>query len=181
MTRNPLRAATADWLPEFDFAVFAHGFAPHGRDYLMVTQVAGAGTYELTLTHVVDLHYETRVHIEVWPNSWDDILTDYKQWEASGQPDGYIWGTNWSNAYPGLELPDSDPVAQLWSDALGKAMFAIELTTDRFKLRLVFHDARWRKLSEDDSTIARVFHPIGSSGEQLSTRLGGRVKPGHDD
>lgn len=161
MTEHPLQAAMASWLPEFDFAVLSHGFAGHGRDYLLAIQVAGTGTYELTLTHVVEQHYETNVSLEVWPRSWDDILTDYKSWEANGcQPEGYVWGTNWSNAYPGIELPGEDAVALRWSNALGKPMFATELTTDRFKLRLVFHDAKWRKISEDDVTAASAIYPL---------------------
>jgi len=43
----------------------------------------------------------------------DDRLTDYVEWEAAGKPDGYVWGRNWSLAYPGLEAPDDDPTAAL--------------------------------------------------------------------
>jgi hypothetical protein len=162
MTNHPLTAALDDWLPAFDFGVLGHGFAPHGRDYVLIIQVAGVGTYELTLTHVVEQRYETNVSVDVWPRSWDDVLTDYKRWEANGfHPEGYVWGTNWSNAYPGIELPDDDAVARRWSNALGKSMFATILTTDRFKLSLVFHDAKWRKISENDGPVARVLHPLG--------------------
>ena len=122
------------------------------------------GTYELILTHVVELHYETRVHDEVWPKSWDDCLTDYAAWEAAGEPDGYVWGTNWSLAYPGFDTPDDDPVATQWSQRLGKQMFFLALVTDRFRLSLVFHDVRTRKLSEDDATIRQVLIPLPAYG-----------------
>jgi hypothetical protein len=79
-----MRKPMQDWLPEIDFGVMSHGFAPHGRDYVLIVQAAG--TYEVTLTHVVELHYETRVHDEVWPTSWDDRLTNYAEWEAAGNP-----------------------------------------------------------------------------------------------
>jgi hypothetical protein len=124
MAENPIRKATQEWLPEIDFGVLSHGFAPHGRDYVLVLQ-ASAGTYEVTLTHVVESHYETRVHDEVWPMSWDDRLTDYAVWEAEGKPDGYVWGTNWSLAYPGLEAPADDPKAAQWSQRLGKPMHSV--------------------------------------------------------
>ena len=149
-----------EWLPEIDFGVMHHGFAPHGRDYVLILQAAG--TYELTLTHVVELHYETRVHDEVWPASWDDRLTDYATWEAAGTPEGYVWGTNWSLAYPGLDVPDDDPIAARWSQRLGKPMFALAMETDRFRLSIVFHDVRTRKLSEDDSTIRQVLIPAAA-------------------
>ena len=158
MTEHPLRKPMREWLPELDFGVMHHGFAPHGRDYVLILQAAG--TYELTLTHVVELHYETRVQDDVWPASWDDRLTDYATWEASGKPEGYLWGTNWSLAYPGLETRDDDRLAARWSERLGKAMYTAAIETDRFKLSIVFHSATARKLSDDDSTIRKVLVPL---------------------
>jgi hypothetical protein len=118
MSDNPLQAAIRDWLPEFDFGVMRHGFARHGRDYIFVLEVGSGGTYELTLTHVVEMHYETRVQDEVWPKSWDDVMIDYTAWEAAGAPDGYVWGNNWSLAYPGLYAAEADPTAAQWSERL---------------------------------------------------------------
>ena len=165
MTDHPLRAALATWLPESDFSVLGHRFAEHGRDYLLIIQVAGTGIYELTLTHVVEQHYETNVGVDVWPRSWDDILTDYKLWKASSPlADGYVWGTNSSLAYPGIELPGGEDAALKWSNALGKPMFAVDLTTDRFKLRLIFHGARWRKTSANDAAIASILNPLSPLG-----------------
>jgi hypothetical protein len=155
---NPLKRALDEWLPDSDFAVLSHGFAPHGRDYVLVVQADG--TYELTLTHVTDLRYETRVGDEVWPESWDDHFTDYKAWLAAEEPDGYVWGTNWSLAYPGLRLLEGDAGAAHWSERLGRPMHAIALETDRFILRLVFHDARAKRLSDDRSIIDRALTPV---------------------
>jgi hypothetical protein len=137
-----------------------HGLAPHGRDYFLILQAVG--TYELTLTHVVEFHYETRVRDDVWPVSWDDRLTDYAAWEAEGAPAGYVWGTNWSLAYPGLEAPDHDAKAEHWSERLGKPMFAAIIETDRFRLSIIFHSARTRKLSDDSSTVRKVLIPLPS-------------------
>ena len=58
MAEHPLRKPMREWLPELDFGVMHHGFAPHGRDYVLVLRAAG--TYEMMLTHVVEMHYETR-------------------------------------------------------------------------------------------------------------------------
>lgn len=155
---NPLRAISEDWLPEIDFGVMSHGFAPHGRDYVFI--VEAAGTYELTLTHVVDVHVETRVLDDVWPTSWDDVFTDYPAWEAAGHPDGYVWGSNWSLAYPGLDAPDEDPTAQKWSDRLGKPMFTAAIETNQFKVSVVFHGARARKVSDHAPTVSKVLNPL---------------------
>jgi len=153
LAENPLKALLGDWLPEIDFGVMAHGFAPHGRDYVLILQ-AGE-TYEVTLTHVVEAHYETRVGDGVWRRSWDDVLTDYAAWEAAGTPDGYVWGSNCSLAYPGLDAPDTDPAADDWASRVGKPMYAMSIETDRFKLAVVFHAVRAEKLS-DDTVASRI-------------------------
>ena len=154
-----------EWLPELDFAVLYHGWAQHGRDYLLVIQdVIGAdpGTHEIRFTHVVRCDYETRVADDVWIRSWTDEFTDYQQWLAAGEPDGYVWGTNWSNAYPGLTGYGRSRVAAKWSKSLGKQMFEASLETDRFHLTLIFHSLRWRKLSDDTATISQVHIPLQS-------------------
>src|SRR5215469_6263109 len=88
-TENPLTELLKGALSEYDFAVFEHGFRPHGRDYRFLIQdslCAIPGTYELTFTHVVDLEYETRVGESIWSKSWADVFTDYAMWKAVGEP-----------------------------------------------------------------------------------------------
>ena len=119
------------------------------------------GTHELTFTHCVKLDYETRVRDDVWSRSWEAEFTDYAAWQAAGEPDGYVWGTNWSNAYPGLAaVPDSTDAAR-WTARLGKPMHEMTVETDRFFLRLVFHSIRTRRLSSDIGTISQVHIPLG--------------------
>lgn len=151
------------WLHPLDFAVLGHGWAKHGRDYLVVVQdVIGSdpGTHELTFTHCVRLDYETRVRDDVWPRSWSDEFLDDQAWLDAGEPDGYVWGTDWSNAYPGLSTPDVSELADAWAKRLGKAMEELSLETDRFALRLVFHSVQWRKLGDDVGTISQVHIPL---------------------
>src|SRR3954449_12756887 len=91
-----------EWLPALDFAVLGHGLAPYGRDYIWIIQDcigSDPGTHEVTFTHCVKFDYETRVRDDVWPRSWTDEFIDYEGWQKAGEPDGYVWGTNWSNAY----------------------------------------------------------------------------------
>src|SRR5262249_30876361 len=138
--QHPLTKLHDEWLPAVDFAVMAQGFLPHGRDYVVIVQLANIcthpGTYELTFTHVVELRYHTRVRDDVWPESWDDRFTDYKQWMASGEPDGYVWGTNWSLAYPGTKAISESSLAESWSKRIGQKFFEATLETDRFSLGL---------------------------------------------
>ena len=159
---HPL-AAVFEWMSEIDFAVLDQRFAPHGRDYQILVQDrlgADPGTHELTFTHCVEMIYETRVADSAWQLSWGDDLTDYQRWQKVGEPEGYVWGTNWSNAYPGLAAISGSERAVEWTARLGKEMHEAQLETDRFALRLVFHTVRSRKISESVSTISQVHIPI---------------------
>ena len=148
-----------EWLPELDFAVLAHGFAPHGRDYVFIIEdclVHNQGQHELVFTHCMKFEYETRVSAELWPVSWTDEFLDYTKWQEAGEPDGYVWGTNWSNAYPGIEIIEDSSVATEWAKKIGKPMYEFAIETDRFFMRIVFHSIRHRKLNDDTSTISKV-------------------------
>jgi hypothetical protein len=43
---------------------------------------------------------------ETWRWSWDDLFIDYETCERAGNPEGFVWGVNWADAYPGLEYVD---------------------------------------------------------------------------
>jgi hypothetical protein len=159
---NPLDELL-EWLPQMDFAVLEHRFAKHGRDYVVFVEDClgpNPGQHEIVFTHCVSADYETRVRDDVWPKSWTDEFTDYERWTSAKEPNGYVWGTNWSNAYPGIcTAPDSVQAVQ-WSRRLGKQMLEMTLETDRFFLRLIFHSIRSRKISERTDTISQVTHRL---------------------
>jgi hypothetical protein len=160
---NPLHDLLNGTLSEFDFGVLEHGFAPHGRDYRFVIQdslCSDPGTYELVFTHVVDLRYETRVSDEVWQTSWTDEFTNYSNWMASGEPEGYVFGTDWSLAYPGIEALASAPEAQCWSERLQHPMYSASIETDRFLVSLVFSNVSHRKISDEIGVVQRVLIPL---------------------
>ena len=148
------------WLPEVDFAVLQHRFASHGRDYIVLIEDLNQGQHEIAFSHCVRTDCETRVRDEVWPKSWGDEFTDYERWTSAKEPDGYVWGTNWSLAYPGIRAIRGSAQAAEWSRRLGKQMFEVTLETDRFLLRLIFHSIRSRKISDKSGTISQVIHPF---------------------
>lgn len=163
---NPLADLLNGTLSEYDFAVFEHGFAAHGRDYRFVIQdslCASPGTYELTFTHVVDLKYKTRIGEKVWQISWTDEFTDFAKWKAAGEPEGYVFGTNWSLAYPGITILPSSPDAQDWSRRLQRPMYSASIETDRFYIWLVFSEVRHHKLSDRTDTVRQVLIPLSAS------------------
>ena len=164
-TGHPLANFLNGTLSEYDFGVLEHGFVPHGRDYRFVIQDSlcrDPGTYELTFTHVVDLKYETRVGEKVWQISWTDEFTDYARWKASGEPDGYVFGTDWSLGYPGIRILLASPEAQDWSKRLQRPMYSASIETDRFYISLVFSEAHHRKLSDETGAVRKVLIPLSA-------------------
>jgi len=152
-----------DWLPGYDFAVLQHGWTRHGRDYVFrIEDCIGKdpGQHELTFTHVVTLEYETRVRDDVWRVSWDDVFTNYERWIAEGEPRGYVWGTKWSDAYPGIKAIRDSQRATNWSEKVKHPMYEVTLETDRFGIALIFHSILHRKISDDTSTISKAIIPL---------------------
>ena len=152
-----------DWLPEVDFALLTHGFRDHGRDYYWHIQDclgSDPGEHEIVFSHCVQADCQTRVPDNIWAMSWDDVLTDHGRWKAAGEPDGYVWGTNWSIAYPGLTIVEESGPATSWSGRIGRPFHEVTLETDRFAIRLIFHDIRHRKLSGSIGTISTVIIPL---------------------
>src|ERR1700722_11725978 len=160
------------WLPEMDFAVLEHHFARHGRDYIVLIEdclSSNKGQHEIVFTHCVSVDCETRVADKVWPSSWSDEFTDYGKWVEAKEPEGYVWGTNWSLAYPGfIAIRDSANAAE-WSRRLGKPMFEATLETDCFFLRLIFYSIHSRKTADKSDTVSQVVVPLKRSKQPRAT------------
>ena len=146
-----------------DVGVVSHGFAPHGRDYVLLIQNSfpvRPGPYRVTFTHAVEVAFTTTVGDDVWQRAWADDFIDYERWEAVGTPDGYVFGANWSLAYPGFNAIADDPSAASWSERLKRDMYAATVETDLFQLKLIFHDAHIEQVSDDASIVAQVINPL---------------------
>jgi len=151
-----------EWLPDADFAVLDHGLVPHGRDYVFLVETSlgpDPGRHKVQFTHVTEMTYATAVVDDVWQRSWREMFVDYQAWLEANQPDGYVWGTCWSLAFPGLRALEPSQKAAQWSERLAQPMWEAEIETDRFRLNLVFHSIRWAKVSDDVSTVAQVVIP----------------------
>jgi len=147
-----------------DVALFRHGFCQYMRDYYLEYESGGiqpyAGRYICWFTHCVIANTETRVDTEVWKKSWGREYIDYQDWLNAGEPDGIVWGTNWSLMNPGLEYHPKSELAGEWSLRLGKEMHEVTIDTEIFHIQLIFHDVFIQKLSSDFSVIDKVVFPI---------------------
>lgn len=92
--------------------------------------------------------------------SWADVYTDYAAWQKAGEPDGYVWGVNWSLAYPGLVAHKSSERAITWTRRVGHPMFEASLTTNQFALSVIFHSLRTTRIDDQTALISRVIIPL---------------------
>lgn len=161
----------------FDSGIVSHGYARHLRDYDVVLDVPAAlppevpigdttgsyiiGRYRYRFTHCPEAHVISSVGDEIWRRSWDDVFTDYEAWEAAGNPDGFVWGTDWADAYPGLSYVTNSPLASSWAERLGHEMHEVIVETNTFALRLVCHDLRVQQLAVGDP-LTRTLKPLDS-------------------
>lgn len=148
----------------YDVAIIRHGFTDYVRDYQFYIEADWiddlAGSYTLTFTHCYELTYKTLVTDDSLKESWDDLYTDFKTWEKNNEPEGIVWGTNWSLAYPGFEEIVNSEKAQNWSKRLDKKMKEVRLQANSFEISLIYENWRLEKINPDASTIKQVLLPI---------------------
>lgn len=148
----------------FDLPILEHGFASYMRDYRIVSEIGGKsehrGRYLHTFTHCPVVNLTMTVRDDVWRESWDDHFTDYQRWTDAGEPDGYVWGVNWSMAYPGPTYVDDSALAREWSERLGHPMHEAVIETNAFRMQIVFHDLKVERIGDDVSVYDQVTIPL---------------------
>ena len=156
----------------FDSVIVSQGFAEYLRDYDFVIDVPAAlppgvpigdtvgsyfeGSYRYRFTHCVEAHVTTSIEETIWRFSWDDILIDYEEWEAAGNPEGRVWGVNQDDAYPGWSYVADSPAAASWTQKLGRQMHEVLIETNTFKIRLICHDLRIDQLAVGDPWTGKL-------------------------
>lgn len=169
-----------------DSIVVSHGFATYGRDYdVVILTVASlppdvpigdsTGTYVdarflFRFTYCPEAHVTSSVSDDSWRVSWADVFTSYEEWEAHGNPDGFVWGTDRADAYPGLSYVSDSARAASWTERLEHEMHEVLIETNVFDLSLVCHDLRIYKVAVGDPrthTLADLEEPelVASAGD----------------
>ena len=128
-----------------DAAILRHGFTAYNRDYDILFSLYGGGKYLLRFSHGPEV---TTTTICCDKQAWSDVFIDYNEWLAAGEPDGWVWGTCWSGAYPGLRYIDNSPRAKELSERIGKQMHEVIIETDAFDIWIVFYDFTVTKLND---------------------------------
>lgn len=144
-----------------DSAIIAHGFAPYLRDYHVIIDVPAAkpdgsgsyveGRYLYRFTHCPQVRVDTVLDGEAWQRAWSDDFIDYNTWERAGNPEGFVWGVNYADAYPGLRYVSKSVIAGEWANRVGRPMHEIAIETNTFVLSLICHDYDIERLAKGDA------------------------------
>ena len=128
----------------FDQGISRHGFTAYNRDYRVEVNFSGWDRVVHPVTYLfrgcVEAHYLNLVVPNVYPTFMDDRFIDYQQWEAADCPEGFVWGVNEADAYPGWKYIEDSERASAWAEKLNLPMHEIEIETNTYRLTLVFHD-----------------------------------------
>jgi hypothetical protein len=82
----------------------------------------------------------------------DGPFINYSAWEAAGAPGGFVWGTEWAEAYPAVQYIEQSDAAAAWTEQVGKPMHAIQIETNAYAIELVCHDL----LVTDSPSVTRA-------------------------
>ena len=130
----------------FDQALVFHSFTEYMRDYELVIQMStGAGPEAPTtfaryiFTNCVEVSVTTSVSPKIWAQSLDERLIQY---QTGADLDGYVWGVNWQELYPGLELVTESARTDAWSEQLGVPFHEARIGAGAHNFTLIFSDLR---------------------------------------
>ena len=152
--------------PMFDMGIVEHHFTGYMRDYDIFVDVVGPipgshksqviGRCRYRFTHCVFTEVKTTVRDDVWASSWEDVFIDFRSWTNVGQPEGYVWGVEYMDAYPGLLYVADSLMAREWANRLNKPMHEVDIETNAHNIRLIFHDVEITFTSEGSSVKQEV-------------------------
>jgi hypothetical protein len=146
----------------FDNALIFHAYKRYMRDYEIIVEChvgpAPQGTYSYLFKYCVEVHTVTSVSDSAYKVSLDERLIDY---ETGKDLDGYVWGVNWSDLYPGWTLQSNSGKAAEWSRRIGIEFHEVVIKTNAYTINLIFSDLVVEKLSDHISgSINSTYIPL---------------------
>lgn len=147
-----------------DAAVLRHGFTDYMRDY----EILVGARYGLPNTDIhryqfigcVESHYETKLGKIFEQSISDEFVYSGPDYPEKPDPDGFIWGVRFADAYPGLKYVEDGKRAEYWSQKTGRKMHEILLETNAYFLRLVFADIRYSFLGHEPEVQVPKDYPL---------------------
>lgn len=138
----------------FDAAILRHGFTDYMRDYEIIVGARNGppntDVHKYQFIGCVEAQYQTLLRSDTFSKSLpDDFVYSGPDYPDKDDPDGFIWGVRFAEAYPGLMYLDDGERAAYWFSVMGRKMHEVTLETNAFHLRLVFADVRYAFLGHE--------------------------------
>jgi hypothetical protein len=128
----------------FDQALLYHAYTEYMRDYELIIYVGAAPSTGIQpvyrrylFKHCVEVDVHTTVRPATWRGSLDDHLITH---ESGRELDGYVWGVNWQELYPGGQVVADSKRAARWTEAIGIPFHEIRVEANAHDIRLVAAD-----------------------------------------
>ena len=159
----------------FDGAILKHGFVDYMRDYeLITTDITGKYLHKYQFVGCVEAIYRTELSPEAFAQSISDkYVFSGPDYPNKAEPDGFIWGVRYSNAYPGLIYIENSHLAQKWVEKMKRPMHEVKIETEAFHLTLIFADIRHEFLGSEEAVGKEIFPyknlPIRVKKEDLTS------------
>jgi hypothetical protein len=159
------RAGLAARLDElFDNDLVYHGFTCYMRDYeLIVFQSAdprsGIAPRHLRFLFRIcpEVSVRSVVRPEVWSRSMDDALLSQRH--VTRQSEGYIWGVQCQELYPGATVMGDSERARSWAGQVGVEFHEVEISANAHQISLVFAD-----LQVEEVAVGYTPFAVGKTG-----------------
>jgi hypothetical protein len=135
----------------FDAAIIRHGFTDYMRDYeIIVVGRAGppaADIHRYLFVGCAEAVYQTAISPKYFgPSLPDDFVFSGPDYPEKKDPQGFIWGVRYANAYPGLSYRLGGERSAYWTAHLRRKMHEVFIETEAYSLLLVFADLRYAYL-----------------------------------
>jgi hypothetical protein len=150
----------------FDAAVVRHGFTDYMRDYEIIVAARNGppntDVHKYQFIGCVEAHYQTKLNGAFAQSLSDEFVYSGPDYPDKEDPDGFIWGVRFADAYPGMEYLETGERAEYWSGLMGRKMHEITVETNAYLLRLVFADVRYTFVGNEPEVVLSKDMPLSA-------------------
>jgi len=151
----------------FDAAIVRHGFTDYMRDYEVIVAARNGppntDIHKYQFIGCVESHYQTKLERGLAQSLADEFVYSGTDYPDKKEPDGFIWGVRFAEAYPGMEYLETGDRAEYWSRLLGRTMHEVSIETNVYLLRRVFADVRYAFLGNEPEVVLPRDMPLGAT------------------
>lgn len=150
----------------FDAAIVRHGFTDYIRDYEIIVAARNGppntDVHKYQFIGCVEAHYQTKLNGLFAQSLSDEFVYSGPDYPDKENPDGFIWGVRFADAYPGMEYLETGERAGYWSGLMGRKMHEITVETNAYLLRLVFADVRYSFVGNESEVLLSKDMPLST-------------------